>query len=130
MRIASGGVQHETNTFAATPTTLADFVRDSDCGPELSGGEVIFDRFRNTGSIHGGYIAGAEAIGAELLPLLSARAQPSGVVEQTSFETMLHWFLDRLKQVLPVDGILLDLHGAGILSGHYGVEIRGCTIVI
>ena len=40
MRIISGGVQHETNTFALTPTTLADFVRDSDCGDTLQGGEV------------------------------------------------------------------------------------------
>ncbi len=122
MRIASGGVQHETNTFASTPTTLADFVRDSDCGPELSGGDVIFDRFRNTGTIHGGYIAGAEAVGAELLPLLSARAQPSGVVEQKSFETMLDWFLTRLKAVLPVDGVLLDLHGAMVTERHEDAE--------
>ena len=63
MRIASGGVQHETNTFATTPAMLEDFVRDSDCGPDLGGGEVIFERFRGTGSIHGGYIAGAEAAG-------------------------------------------------------------------
>ena len=41
MRIVSGGVQHETNTFSTTPTTLADFVRDSNCGPDLSGGETI-----------------------------------------------------------------------------------------
>jgi microcystin degradation protein MlrC len=122
MRIASGGVQHETNTYASTPTTLADFVRDSNCGAELSGGEMIFDRFRNTGTIHGGYIAGAEAAGAELLPLLSARAQPSGVVEQQSFETMLHWFLERLKQILPVDGVLLDLHGAMVTEQHEDAE--------
>ena len=95
MRIACGGVQHETNTFAATPTTLADFVRDSDSGAELSGGDVILDRYRDTGSIQGGYIAGAEAAGAELVPLLSARAQPSGVVRQDAFETMLGWFLTR-----------------------------------
>ena len=122
MRIASGGVQHETNTFATTPTTLADFVRDSNCGPELSGGEVIFDRFRNTGSIHGGYIAGAEAVGVELLPLLSARAQPSGIVEHKSFETMLNSFLDRLKRVLPVDGMLLDLHGAMVTEQREDAE--------
>lgn len=74
MRIASGGVQHETNTFSSTPTTLADFIRDSECGPELAGGDVIVRRYRGTGSVHGGYIAGAEAVGAELLPLLSARS--------------------------------------------------------
>ncbi len=122
MRIASGGVQHETNTYASTPTTLADFVRDSNCGSELSGGEVIFDRFRDTGTIHGGYIAGAAAAGVELLPLLSARAQPSGVVEQQSFETMLHWFLERLQQALPVDGLLLDLHGAMVTERHEDAE--------
>ena len=40
---------------------LEDFVRDSNCGPDLTGGEMIFDRFGGTGTIHGGYIAGAEA---------------------------------------------------------------------
>jgi len=77
MRIASGGVQHETNTFATTPTTLADFQRDSDCGPDFAGGETIFERYRDTGTIHGGYIDAAESAGVELLPLLCARAQPA-----------------------------------------------------
>lgn len=122
MRIASGGIQHETNTFATTPTTLADFIRDSDCGPELSGGEVLISRCRNTGTIHGGYIAGAEAAGVELLPLLNARAQPAGKVQQSAFDTMLTWFLDRLKAVLPVDGVLLDLHGAMISDRHDDAE--------
>jgi microcystin degradation protein MlrC len=122
MRIASGGVQHETNTFAATPTTLTDFVRDSECGPELSGFEVIFDRYRGTGCIHGGYIGGAEALGIELLPLLSARAQPAGVVDQRAFETMLGWFLARLEAAMPVDGVLLDLHGAMVSEDHEDAE--------
>lgn len=122
MRIASGGVQHETNTFASTPTTLADFVRDSECGPELAGYDVILERYRGTGCIHGGYIAGAEALGIELLPLLSARAQPAGVVEQQSFDTMLGWFLERLAAVLPVDGVLLDLHGAMVSEAHEDAE--------
>ena len=39
MKIVSGGIQHETNTFATVPTTLADFQRDSDCGDELVGGD-------------------------------------------------------------------------------------------
>jgi len=122
MRIASGGIQHETNTFSSTPTTLADFIRDSQCGPQLAGGEVIFGRYRGTGCIHGGYIAGAEASGVTLLPLLSARAQPSGVVQQQAFDTMLDWFLQRLEEVLPVDGVLLDLHGAMVTSDHQDAE--------
>ena len=122
MRIASGGVQHETNTFSNTPTTLADFVRDSNCGPELAGGDVIFRRLSGTGSIHGGYIAGAEALGIELVPLLSAKAQPSGRVEQQTFDKMLGCFLDRLKAALPVDGVLLDLHGAMVTEDHEDAE--------
>ncbi|MFT4559974.1 MAG: microcystin degradation protein MlrC, partial [Planctomycetaceae bacterium] len=122
MRIASGGVQHETNTFSKIPTTLADFVRDSNCGETLAGGETIFERFRGTGSIHGGYISGAEAAGFELVPLLCARAQPSGLVEEATFETMLRWFLERLENAKPFDGVLLDLHGAMVATHHEDAE--------
>lgn len=122
MRIISGGVQHETNTFSKTPTTLADFIRDSNCGENLDGGEVIFDRFRRTGSIHGGYIAGAEKAGVELVPLLCARAQPSGHVRQSAFDTMLDRFLERLNKAGPFDGVLLDLHGAMVTEQHEDAE--------
>lgn len=122
MRIASGGVQHETNTFSKNPTTLADFVRDSNCGETLEGGDTIFKRFRDTGSIHGGYISGAESAGFELVPLLCARAQPAGLVEKETFETMLGWFLERLEQARPFDGVLLDLHGAMVAEHHNDAE--------
>jgi microcystin degradation protein MlrC len=122
MRIASGGVQHETNTFSSTPTTIADFLRDSNCGPDLAGGETVFNRFSGTGSIHGGYIAGAQSMGVELIPLLSAKAQPSGIVEQDAFDTLLGRFLERLSATLPVDGVLLDLHGAMVTEHHEDAE--------
>ena len=112
MRIASGGIQHETNTFSTTPTTLADFIRDSQLGPQLEGGNAIIRRYAGTGSIHGGYIDGAQSAGLELIPLLTAMACPAGVVVQQAFDTILGWFLERLESVLPVDGVLLDLHGA------------------
>ena len=122
MRIASGGVQHETNTFSKTPTTLADFIRDSNCGETLEGGDTIFERFRGTGSIHGGYISGSETAGFELVPLLCARAQPSGLVTAECFDTMLRWFLERLELAKPFDGVLLDLHGAMVSEHHEDAE--------
>lgn len=122
MKLASGGIQHETNTFAVTPTTLADFVRDSNCGDNLEGGRMIFDRFRGTGTIHGGYIAGAEAAGAQLIPLLCARAQPSGIVQEQAFAVMRDRLLSRLEQAMPVDGLLLDLHGAMVTEEHPDAE--------
>ncbi|MFP6603844.1 MAG: M81 family metallopeptidase [Pirellulaceae bacterium] len=122
MKIASGGVQHETNTFSDTPTTLSDFQRDSGCGPDFSGGEVLEERFAGTGTIHGGYLAGAAELDVELLPLLSARAQPAGRVEQVAYDQMLNLFLQRLAAVLPVDAVALDLHGAMATQEHDDAE--------
>jgi len=122
MRIACGGIQHETNTFSHVPTTVADFARDSGVGPEFPGGQAIFNLLRGTGTIQGGLIDEAEARGIELLPLLSARAQPSGAVTAETFDFFLTTFLDRLKQVLPVDGVALDLHGAMVSGQHDDAE--------
>lgn len=122
MKILSAGIQHETNTFAVSPTTLADFIRDSECGPEFDGGNRIFERYRGTGTIHGGYIDGAEAAGIELVPLLVAVAQPAGVVEQSAFDTLLGKVLERMRPALPCDGVLLDLHGAMVSGDHEDAE--------
>jgi microcystin degradation protein MlrC len=122
MRIACGGVQHETNTFASVPTTLADFERDSRCGPDFLGGPTLERLYRGTGTIQGGYFDGADDVGAELLPLLSAHAQPAGIVEQAAFDHILTAFLDRLRAVLPVDGVALDLHGAMVTERHPDAE--------
>ena len=122
MRIASGGVQHETNTFSNTPTTLDDFVRDSACGPQFDGGEHLMAMYRDTGTIHGGYIDAAGEAQVELLPLLCARAQPAGVVGQQALDAMLGRFLERLDQGMPVDGIVLDLHGAMVTERHEDAE--------
>jgi microcystin degradation protein MlrC len=122
MRIASGGVQHETNTFATVPTTLVDFARDSGCGDEFRSAQTLFDVYRNTGTIHGGYITGAEQAGFELIPLLNVFAQPAGRVEDRAFDYLLTQFLERLKPVLPVDGVLLDLHGAMVTESHEDAE--------
>lgn len=122
MRIASGGIQHETNTFTNMPTRFADFVRDSNCGPDIAGGQTIIERYRGTGAIHGGYISGAAEAGVELVPLLCSKAQPSGIVEQAAFDKLLGMFLERLEQAGPVDGLLLDLHGAMVTEVHQDAE--------
>ena len=54
MRIVSGGIQHETNTFATVPTTLSDFQRDSDCGDDLQGGDLLREMYQGTGTVNGG----------------------------------------------------------------------------
>ncbi len=122
VRIASGGVQHETNTFAATPTTLADFVRDSGGDSQFAGGRAILNRYRSTGTVHGGIIDAAQAADVELLPLLCADARPGGLVQSEAFDALLGRFIERLERAMPVDGVLLDLHGAMVTEGHDDAE--------
>ena len=122
MRIVSGGIQHETNTFATVPTTLADFQRDSDCGDELAGGQRLRELYTGTGTIHGGYLDESLARGIDLEPVLSVWAQPAGPVQQPAFDHMLDVLLSRIEAAGPCDGVALDLHGAMVADDHEDAE--------
>ena len=113
MRIAAGGISHETSTFAPTPTTLADF----ETGLGLFREQAIVQRFRGANNCTGGFIEGAERHGFELIPLLWTFAYPGGLIVRADYDTLKREFLDRLTRVLPVDGVLLDLHGAMVVEG-------------
>ncbi len=108
MRIATASLIHESNTFAATPTTLADF--------RIWRGDEITARFADTFHEIAGYIAGAAEYDFDLLPTLAADATPAGPVTREAFETLTGELLDRLHTLLqgdsPPDGLLLALHGA------------------
>jgi microcystin degradation protein MlrC len=53
----------------------------------------------------------------ELLPTLSAEATPNGLIEQETYQALRDELLERLRAVLPVDGVYLYLHGAMELEG-------------
>jgi microcystin degradation protein MlrC len=117
MRIAVGGVLHETSTFIRTPTTLADFEN----GLGLYRGGQIVEQFRGTNTCIGGFLDGAEQHGFQAVPLLWGFAYPSGLVRRGDYDALKAEFLDRLRQAEekagPVDGALLDLHGAMVIEG-------------
>ena len=115
----SAAIGHETNTFAVTPTRLADF--DFVGGPAADAApDQIRGFFRGTRTVHGGYLAAAEELRFELEPLLWAFATPSGLVEQAAYEELAGVLLERLARrgrEAGCRGILLDLHGA-MVSEH------------
>ncbi len=117
MRIALGGVSHETSTFISTPTTLSDFEQ----GLGLFRGQEVIEHFRGTNMCTGGFLDGAAKHGFEAVPLLWTFAYPSGLIERRTYETLKDEFLQRLKTAEseggPVDGVLLDLHGAMVVEG-------------
>lgn len=116
MRIVAGGISHETSTFAKSPTTVADFA----AGFGLYRGPAVIERFRGTNICMGGFIDGADQHGFEIVPLLWTFAYPSGLIPRTDYDALKNEFLDRLNSARldgPVDGVLLDLHGAMVVEG-------------
>jgi len=111
MRIAIGGFQHETNTFAPVKATFDDFQRQ-DGWPALSRGDALLT------AIDGVHlpVAGAATVlrdkGFDLVPLLWCSATPSAHVDRDAFEQIARWICDDIRAALPLDGIYLDLHGA------------------
>ncbi len=116
MRIAVGGISHETSTFVKTRTTLADF----ESGFGLYRGRQIIERFTGTNICTGGFIDGAEKHGFEIIPLLWTFAYPGGLIARGAYESLKGEFLSRLQTEMAegsIDGILLDLHGAMVVEG-------------
>ena len=115
MRIVTGGVLHETSTFASGVTVVRDFETGIGCAR----GREIVDKYRGANFCVGGFIDGADKHGFELIPLLWAFAFPSAVIERASYDTLKNEFLDGLRRELAkgVDGVLLDLHGAMVVEG-------------
>jgi microcystin degradation protein MlrC len=116
VRIVTGGISHETSTFAPGPTTLRDF----ETGLGLFRGRDILERFRGTNNCTGGFIDGAARHGFELVSLLWTFAYPGGLIPQADYATLKTEFLELLGRATregPVDGVLLDLHGAMVVEG-------------
>ena len=116
MRVAIGGIEHETNTYATSsmgPTTLQRFAT-------LRGEE--FARTAGTRTTLGGFADAAERIGCELVPTLWAMAGPSGTIERATYDALRSELLDRLSDAGPVDAVVLSLHGAGVVDGVDDLE--------
>jgi microcystin degradation protein MlrC len=110
MRIAVGGLMHETNTFAKDSTTLDDFkTYRFAVGPQLLS-------YAHTGTELGGFLAGCEELGWEIVPTLFAVAMPAGRVDHAVFEALVDQVADAVLSAPRVDGVLLALHGAMVTS--------------
>lgn len=117
MRIAMGGISHETSSFAKKPTTLADFAS----GFGLYRGDEILHRFRRSNMCAGGFLDGADKHSFQAIPLLWGFAYPSGLIVREDYESLKSEFFARLREEEsrngPVDGVLLDMHGAMVVEG-------------
>lgn len=116
-RIAIGGFQHETNTFAPVRASYQDF-EQADGWPGLTRGDAIFETFRGINLPLPGFIDQAKAQGHDLVPLLWCSASPSAHVEKDAFERIAADLIDLIQKQPKLDGLYLDLHGA-MVTEHY-----------
>jgi microcystin degradation protein MlrC len=106
-RIAAAQISHETNVFSAVPTGMAAFLRSG-----LTTDPSVIARDRGTNSAFGGFLAGADEQGFDLIPLASVWATPSGMVTRAAFDQLTRSVIDGIRAARPIDGVLLALHGA------------------
>ena len=114
-RIAVGGFQHETNTFAPTRATWADFER-ADAWPGFVRGPELIEAVHGYNIPIAGAVEALQAKGHTLLPLCWCSAPPSSYVQREAYEHVAGAILDDLAGQGAaegrIDGIYLDLHGA------------------
>ena len=111
MRLAVGGFQHETNTFARHKATLRDFELP-DAWPGLTRGPAMFEAVRGINLPAAGFIEEAHSAGHTVVPLTWCSATPSAHVERAAYEHIVGLLLEDLRAHRDVDAIYLDLHGA------------------
>src|SRR5947209_1203639 len=118
MRVAIGQLWQETNTFNPLPTTRADFEHLG-----LFRGAELLERMADTNEL-GGFIQALRAWPErpEVVGLVRLPAWPGGAATQETFEWLLRELTESLQRALPVDAVLLALHGAMAADGAPDVE--------
>ena len=118
MRIAIGQLWQETNTFNPLPTTAADF---EPLG--LFRGPELVERMADTNEL-GGFIQSLREWPErpEVLGLVRLAAWPGGPAGAETAAWLRRELVEALQKALPVDGVLLALHGALVAEGTPDVE--------
>jgi microcystin degradation protein MlrC len=112
MRLFAASLGTETNTFAPIPTALSSFHESFYAAP----GEHPEDAKLCTAPL---WVARrrARAEGWTLVEGTATFAEPAGLVSREAWETLSGEILAQLRAALPVDGVLLGLHGAMVADG-------------
>ena len=117
MKIFTACLGTETHTGAPLPTDLSSFetshlVRNGEHGeiPHMFGAPLVMWREY------------AHAKGWEVVESLSAFATPSGLTVRKVYEDLRDEILDDLRTAMPVDGVMLSLHGAMVADGYDDCE--------
>lgn len=110
-RIAVGGFQHETNTFAPAKATFRDFAEGGGW-PALQRGLGLVDAVSGANLPVAGALSTLKELGHQPVPLVWAAATPSAHVTEDAYERIVGMLIEDLAAQGPFDAVYLDLHGA------------------
>ena len=117
-RVAIGAIFTECNHIGGAPIDRSWFERFE----LLSGDELLAGA---SGAV-AGMLKVLRERGLTPVPLLYASTCPGGPITRDTYEELKGELLDRLRAALPVDGVLLPLHGAAA-AAHVG-DLEGDLI--
>ncbi|RVK26438.1 M81 family metallopeptidase [Sinorhizobium meliloti] len=121
LRIAIGGISHETNTFCARDMELSDF--------SIERGHSIIDNHNGVRDFVGGMLDAAATLNATVVPTYLAVAEAGGAISETAYSRLVDDLLASITRSMPVDAVVLELHGAGIARGIGNIEVDICRRV-
>ena len=118
MRIALGQLWQETNTFNPLATTRADFDQFG-----VLRGAAMIEAMSDTNEL-GAFIQSLRSWPErpELVGLVRLPAWPSGSATAETFRWLLEEIVESLRRELPIDAVLLALHGAMVADTAPDVE--------
>lgn len=118
MRIAIGQLWQESNTFNPLRTTQADFEHFG-----VFRGQALIEQLADSNEL-GGFIQSLRSWPErpEIVGLVRLAAWPGGPAGAPTLAWLLEELLTALERALPVDGVLLSLHGALAAEGVPDVE--------
>ena len=80
---------------------------------------------RQHGTAHStmaGFLAAAETLGFEAVPLIFAGTDPCGLITAEAFDAIVGELIDLLRERGPWDGVLLANHGAAVAANYHDVD--------
>ena len=113
MRIAIGGIEHESSNYSPVETPLEEFY-----GHSRSGGPgELLQRSGEVNTIIDGFIRELRRQKVEMVPLVWRHAPSGKQPTRETHEALKESLLALLRQALPVDGVLMSVHGAYSAEG-------------
>jgi microcystin degradation protein MlrC len=121
-RIAVAGLFEEVNTFAVESLGYAEITGNMATGFQRFSKAEIIKEYQNSATQLGGYIDGLAETGAEIIPTVYYSFSAGPTIDGEAYRQMKSDIIQGVEDAMPVDGVLLAVHGAGIADGVDDVE--------